>query len=125
MAEPDEYQVTFLPDRVEYRRVVGHIETRTEVTVSPQEDVEVRRITVTNRSAHTAKIEITSYFEPVLDIHDADWAHPAFSKLFVSTEYLEQYEMLLATRRPGRETSKTLHVFNTVMVKGPGGPVGV
>ncbi|MDD4494326.1 MAG: glucoamylase family protein, partial [Eubacteriales bacterium] len=118
MVEPDEYSSVFSPDRVEYRRLDDHIETRMLATISPQEDVEVRRLTLTNRSAHTAKLDVTSYFEPVIDIREADMAHPAFSKLFVSTEYYEKGNILLATRRPRSAGQKRVYVMHAMAVKG-------
>ncbi len=118
MAQPKEYRVTFSPDKVEYSRIDGCIETKTEATISPQEEVEVRRITLTNRSTHTAKLDVTSYYEPVLDTYEADLAHPAFSKLFVSTEYVEEGNVLLATRRPRTHNGEKLYLFTTMCVKG-------
>ena len=73
MVEPDEYNVAFSPDKAEFRRLDGHIETKLQAAVSPQEDVEVRRITISNRSGHTARLDITSYFEPVIDSPELTW----------------------------------------------------
>ena len=42
--EPDEYECTFAPDRAVFRRVDVSIETRTEIVVSPEDDVELRRV---------------------------------------------------------------------------------
>ena len=70
------------------------------MTVAAEDDVELRRFTVTNRSLRNAKqFEFTSYAELALAPHGADKAHPAFSKMFVETEYLDQ-GVLLAHRRP-------------------------
>ena len=46
--EPDEYEVTFAPDRAVWRRVDDGIETRTEIVVSPEDDAELRRVSLTN-----------------------------------------------------------------------------
>lgn len=116
--EPDSYMAVFSPDKAEFRRMDGHIETRTEIVVSPTEDIEIRQITLTNRGLEQAMIEVTSYFEPVIDVYEADLSHPAFSKLFVTTEYIESKNMLIATRRPRKEGEKKRHVFNFVVVKG-------
>jgi len=58
-----------------------------EVTVSPEHNCEVRRITLTNHDSQAHDLELTSYVEPVLAAHGADLAHPAFGKLFLETEY--------------------------------------
>ena len=57
-----------------------------EVTVAPEDDVELRRVKVTNRSIRTRPLEFTSYCELALTPHAADKAHPAFAKMFVETE---------------------------------------
>ena len=83
--EADEYEVTFAVDRAMFRRVDAEIETRTEIVVSPEDDAELRRVSITNHSQRTRNIELTSYAEVVLAPGDADLAHPAFSNLFVET----------------------------------------
>ncbi len=100
LAEPDEYHVTFSADKAEYRRVDGGVETHTEVVVSPEDDVEVRRITVTNRRREPLYLEVTSYFEVTLAQGESDHAHKAFSNLFVETEAVESLDTLLFSRRP-------------------------
>jgi len=69
------------------------------VTVAPEDDVELRRLVVTNHSRRTRQLEITSYLELAMSPHDADAAHPAFNKMFIETEYVEE-GVLLAHRRP-------------------------
>ena len=73
--------------------------TTLDVAVSPEVDAEVRRVTITNHGSRTREIDITSYAELVLARPADDQAHPAFSKLFVETEYLSDLRAILATRR--------------------------
>ena len=75
------------------------IESHVEVTVSPEDDVEIRRITLTNHGLRARKLELISAAELSLAPHDADRAHPAFSKLFIQTEALPELQALLAWRR--------------------------
>ena len=96
----DRTSVSFHPDRVEFRDVKAGIEAVIDVMVAPEEDVEIRRIALTNRSLRTRVMEITSYCELALAAHNADRAHQAFSKLFVQTEAIEADKTLLASRRP-------------------------
>ena len=93
------YEAIFVPGRAEYRRRDEELDTHTEVSVSPEDDVEVRRVTITNRSASTRTIELTSYAEIVIAPQGADLAHPAFSNLFVQTEILRDRNAVLCTRR--------------------------
>ena len=76
------------------------IETLLEVTVSPEQRAEVRRVTLTNHDDRPRELELTSYAEVVLGPHGADLAHPAFGKLFLETEWLAGSEALLCRRRP-------------------------
>jgi cyclic beta-1,2-glucan synthetase len=97
--EPDSYYVAFFEDHAEITRRDGPICTSTEILVSPEDDAEVRRVSVTNEDTRVREIELTTYAEVVLAAPDADSAHPAFSKLFVRTEFIAESGALLATRR--------------------------
>ncbi|HZM34226.1 MAG TPA: glucoamylase family protein [Burkholderiales bacterium] len=97
--EPDSYDVTFTEDRAEFVRRDGALTTILDVLVSPEDNAEVRRVSVSNTGSGTREIDITSYAELALAPPAADTAHPAFSKLFVQTEYLARTGVLLATRR--------------------------
>ena len=85
---PDGYEAVFAEDRAEIRRRDGAISTTLELVVSPEDDAEVRRITLTNLGTRTREIELTSYAEVALAPPAADAAHPAFSNLFVQTEFV-------------------------------------
>jgi cyclic beta-1,2-glucan synthetase len=97
--EPDSYEVTFSEDRAEIVRRDGTLTTTLEITVSPEEDGEVRRVSLSNLGTRTREIELTSYAEMALASQAADTAHPVFSKLFVQTEFIPGIGALLATRR--------------------------
>lgn len=114
----DSYSVTFAPDKAEYKRTDGSIESVTEITVSPEDNVEVRRLTLTNRGDKMRELEVTSYMEVIMTSPDSDIAHPAFSNLFIRTEYNEEKSMLLASRRPRMEGQPTLWSFHRVSVEG-------
>lgn len=96
----DHYEAIFVQARAEYRRRDEAIEAHTEISVSPEDDVEIRRLTLTNQSSDTRRIEVTSYMEVVLAPLNNDLAHRAFSNLFVQTEILPERQAILCTRRP-------------------------
>jgi cyclic beta-1,2-glucan synthetase len=98
-AKPDSYEVAFSEDRAEITRRDGILTTTLDVIVSPEDDGEVRRVSITNYGLRTREIELTSYSEIVLARSSDDAAHPAFSKLFVQTEFVPELGALLATRR--------------------------
>ena len=96
----ERYETRFMTDRAELFRVDEGIETRLEVCIAPDADLELRRVTLRNHSRRPRRIELTSYAEVVLNTWAADAAHPAFSKLFVQTEWVAESGALLARRRP-------------------------
>jgi cyclic beta-1,2-glucan synthetase len=97
--EPDRYEVIFSEDRASFMRRDAAITTTLEVLVSPEDDAEVRRLSVANGGHRACDLEVTSYCELALAPPAADSAHPAFSKLFVQTEYVSKVGAILATRR--------------------------
>ncbi|MGZ5560346.1 MAG: GH36-type glycosyl hydrolase domain-containing protein [Methylobacter sp.] len=99
-AVPDQYDVVFLEDRVRISREDGVITSRLEIIVSPEDNAEIRHLSLINNGTHSLEIELTSYSEIVLASPLADIAHPAFSNLFIQTEYLPQAYALIAQRRP-------------------------
>lgn len=94
-----EYTVNFKADKAEFRRKDHEIETFTEVVVSPEDNAEVRLITLINHSNETRYIELTSYLELSLAPHKTDRAHPTFNKLFIETEAFPEVSALLGFRR--------------------------
>jgi cyclic beta-1,2-glucan synthetase len=95
----DHYEAIFVQGRAEYRLRDQAIEAHSEISVSPEDDVVVRRVTLTNLSPRHRHIEVTSYAEVVLAPLNADLAHRAFSNLFVQTEILHDRQAILCTRR--------------------------
>ncbi|MBS0636940.1 MAG: hypothetical protein JSS12_05475, partial [Verrucomicrobia bacterium] len=93
------YSVNFKTDKAEIKRRDGDIETILEIVVSPEDNAEVRMMTLINHSDEMQEIELTSYLELVLAPHLADRAHPAFNKLFIETEALPDSRALVAFRR--------------------------
>jgi cyclic beta-1,2-glucan synthetase len=116
--EPDEYEVTFNEDRAEFRRRQGSLTTDMEVLVSAEDDAEVRRVSVSNSSSRVREIDVTSYAELVLAPQAADLAHPAFSKLFVETEYLPLAGAILATRRRRSPNEPEIWAAHLAVVEG-------
>ncbi|MEX2430342.1 MAG: glucoamylase family protein, partial [Dehalococcoidia bacterium] len=98
--EGQSHEAVFSQARAEFKQRHDQIAVHTEICVSPEDDVEVRRITLTNHSKEIRRIELTSYGEVVLAPAAADASHPAFSNLFVQTEFTPATHSLLCTRRP-------------------------
>ncbi|HEV3214187.1 MAG TPA: glucoamylase family protein [Vicinamibacterales bacterium] len=113
--EADHYEVTFAPDRAVLRRRDGDIELHTEITVSPEDNAEIRRVSVTNHSRAARAIELTSYAEVVLAPQGADLAHPVFSNLFVESTAVPDHYGIICARRPG--THEARHYLGHVVAE--------
>ena len=116
------YEAIFTQARAEFRQHHANLEVHTEISVSPEDDVELRRMTLTNRSHVQRTIELTSYAEVVLAPPGADASHPAFSNLFVQTEFFRPRPAVLCTRRPRSEGEKPPWLLN--LMAGQGGEQG-
>jgi cellobiose phosphorylase len=116
------YEAIFTQARAEFRQRHTDLEIHTEISVSPEDDVELRRITITNRSPVTRTIELTSYAEVVLAAPAADLAHPAFSNLFVDTEFARESSAILCTRRARSQEEKPPWLLHLMV--GQGGEQG-
>ena len=114
LARPENYEAIFTEQRVEFRRHDPDFDTHTEIVVSPEDDIELRRVRITNKTRTHRTIDITSYGEVVLGPAAADALHPAFSNLFVQTEIVHAQQAILCTRRPrsrGEPTPWLLHLM--------------
>ncbi len=98
--ESDRYNVVYAEDRAKIMQRDRSLAITLEIVVSPEDDAELRQLTVTNLENRDREIDVTSYAEVALAPLAADEAHPAFSNLFVETEFVPELETLLATRRP-------------------------
>ena len=122
----ERFEAIFSEGRAEFRRRDavgsgadrGEIETHTDIVVSPEDDIELRRVRITNRSRQRRQIELTSYAEVVIAPAAADALHPAFSNLFVQTELLPERRAILCTRRPRSHDEQPPWMFHLMVVRG-------
>jgi cyclic beta-1,2-glucan synthetase len=114
----ESYSVHFPLDRAVFRRMDGGIETETEIVVSPEDDVEIRRIALVNHSVRTRRLELTSYVELAMAPHNADRQHPTFQKLFIETEADPHLRALLAHRRTRGDDAPQVYVAHRFTTEG-------
>ncbi len=117
-AEASAYEVFYSEDHVEIRRRDASLTTTTHIVVSAEDDAEIRQVSVTNLGTRPREIEITSYAELALAPSAADRAHPAFSNLFVQTQFVPHLEAILATRRPREPDEKPIWIAHVAAVEG-------
>jgi cyclic beta-1,2-glucan synthetase len=116
--EVDRYDVVFAEDRAKIEQRDRSLSMTLEIVVSPEDDAELRQLTVTNLDDRDREIEVTSYAEVVLAPQAADDAHPAFSNLFVETEFVPGLQTLLATRRPRSASEPQLWLAHLAAIEG-------
>ena len=112
----EKYEATFSKGRVDFRSTYNEIETHTEILVSPEDDIEIRRAKLTNRSDIRRTIEVTSYSEVVLNSLASDIAQPAFSNLFVQTEIIPSHHAIICTRRPRSIDEQSPYMFHLMII---------
>ena len=104
LKRPLSSEAIFSEGRAEFRRhdavEDGEFETHTDIVVSPEDDIELRRVRITNRTTTRREVDVTSYAEVVIAAAASDASHPAFSNLFVQTEIVKERRAILCTRRP-------------------------
>ncbi len=111
--KPDRYDSWFHNGKLICSRVDNWIETTTEICVSPDHAIELRKLTFTNYADRERVLEITSYAEVMLNTLEHHHAHPAFSKLFIETEYLPVHHAILAKRRPRSKDENPIFLIHT------------
>ncbi|MBP1755058.1 MAG: conserved rane protein of unknown function, partial [Firmicutes bacterium] len=113
--EPDKYQVIFSPHQAEILRRDGTVSTRTVISLDTNRNIEIRKVSLTNHSNEDKVIELTSYMEVVGDTNLAELSHPAFNKLFIESEYLEEQGIFLSKRRSGKQNNYPyiMHMLRT------------
>jgi cyclic beta-1,2-glucan synthetase len=112
------YKVAFSEDKADYWRSDAGVVTHMEVVVSPEDNAEVRRLSITNNTTRASDLELTSYAEVVLAPPLTDAAHPAFSNLFIETEYIGSTSALLARRRQRSSEDEEIWGLHVVVVAG-------
>jgi len=113
-----QYETIFSEGMVEFRCRNLDYDTHVKIAVSSEDDIELRRLLVTNRSRTSRSIEITSYAEVVLTQQDADALHPAFSNLFVQTEIIHRKQAIICTRRPRSKEENEPWMFHMMTIHG-------
>ncbi len=104
------YQISFMPDKIEQEILEGNIKTKIKTTVSSNEPVELRRMILENYGNEEEILEITSYFEPVLSKKEQDYAHPVFNNLFLISSFDEETGSLIVKRKQREANCKEMYL---------------
>ena len=113
LSKADKYEITFSEDSDKIKRMDGSIESICKVTISPEKEVELRRLELTNYAVEDETIEVTAQLEPVLATLEQYNSHPAFQNLFLIYEYLEEENIFVIKRKDRENTEKGLYLAVT------------
>ncbi len=116
--QPTASDVRFYAHKAEFRRTDHEIALTMEIAVAPDDDVEIRRITLHNRGERPRRLTLTSYGEVVMAAPPADGRHPAFNKLFIESEYLPELDALLFRRRPRAQGEAPVFLAHLALAAG-------
>ena len=117
-ADEHQHQAVFSEHLASFTHREKKLTMTTEVVVSAEDDAEARRVTLTNAGGRAREIDLTSYSELVLAPQSADLAHPAFSKLFVVTDYMSELGAIIATRRRRSDSDPEVWAAHLGVVEG-------
>ena len=97
--EFDRYEAQFSQGLAEFRATRDNLQVDMRVAVSSEEDVELRRLVVSNLSSRPRNLDITSYAEVALLNGTNASEQPAFNGLFLEVEAMPAKAAVFCTRR--------------------------
>ena len=118
--EAQEYRVFFAPHMVEIRRVVDDIRMIMQITILPDTDLCMHKISLSNQSNEPRELRLASYGEVVLAPQETDQQHPAFNKMFIESRFDHDNKMLFFQRRKRSSEEESLGMAHLIFEKLPG-----
>ena len=118
-AEASDMQVTNFAHMTVFRRMQDEISSNTEITVVPDDPLEIRRIHLHNHSEQFRTLRVTSYGEVILGTQAGDARHPAFNKLFIESEFVTELGLQIFTRRPRSDQDASIFMGHMCVNKDP------
>jgi cyclic beta-1,2-glucan synthetase len=117
-------ETTFYPYQADFRSTANQIVTRMEITVPPEADLEIRRVSLTNQGDQPRRLLVSSYGELVLAARETDQRHPAFNKLFIESEYRSGINGLFFHRRPRSGEESPIYLLHVLVTEKGQEPTG-
>ena len=79
-------KVSFTGDKAKFIKQDGGLKFTYNITVNPNKPVEIRSLEIENLGSSEEMLDITADFIPSLNEKSAEYAHPAFSSMFLNFE---------------------------------------
>ena len=119
--KPDKYEVVFASDKIKFLRRDESLSTKTEIVVCKNHHAEIRKISFKNEDDFDKELELTSYTEPILSDNMDDISHKVFNSMFISTEYDESTNSLIAKRKGRGESAVNNYMVTRMIIPNPTG----
>ena len=112
---PDDYGVYFSLDLTSFARRDGHILTKTEISVAPEYNMEIRKVTLKNYSDERVEMLVNTSLDLAMSHEAANIVHPAFNNLLIEETFDEDLKALVAKRRSRDDANKEFYVFSKLI----------
>ncbi|MDF2866460.1 MAG: glycosyl transferase family 36 [Clostridia bacterium] len=99
----------------EYYIECGELESTTTVFLSPEHNIEVRKVSVYNNSNIKREVRINTYTEPAMTDYMTNVVHPSFNSLQIETYYDETLDILVASKRLKKEDDQEMYVYSKLI----------
>jgi cyclic beta-1,2-glucan synthetase len=120
--EKSNMQVTYFAHKAVFNRVEENITSTMEITICPNDPVEIRLIRLHNTDTKLHQLRLTTYGEVILTKQNVDNQHSAFNKLFIETEFLPELNLQIFTRRQRSNEEPPVFMGHMVVVNKNGKP---
>ena len=114
----EQYAVNYAQGVASFSTVRNQIQTLLRIAVSPEDNLELRRLTVKNLSNTRRVLEVTSYAEVVLLQQSSEVAHPALHGLFVESAIIPGKSAVCFTRRRRSSLENWPGLFHLFLQRG-------
>jgi cyclic beta-1,2-glucan synthetase len=114
---PSNIQATYFAHMAVFHQIHNGVISTLEVTVPPDDPIEIRRMHLHNGSETSRCLRLTSYGEVILTQQAADARHPAFNKLFIDSEFVPELDLQIFMRRPRSSQEAPIYMGHMLVVK--------
>lgn len=87
------------------------LEVTTSIALSPEYNIEMKKVSVYNNSNIKREMIINTYIEPALTDYMTNVVHPSFSNLQIETYYDKDLDAIVATKRKKNEEEEDIFVY--------------
>ena len=102
-------------NKVESFITTSEIEATTDICISQEYNVELRKISLYNTTNEKREILVNTYIEPALTDYMTSLVHPSFSNLQIETYYDKELDTLVASKRKRSDDDTELYVFSKLI----------